>query len=107
MQRAVVVAPPRRCQPDESVAVHGQHRHATDHVLQLSVGAAPVQPFAYHLREGEPMAGGIGDGGADQLKLLLAEGSYTTTLPFVKRDLIVTFRDRKVILCRECQYALD
>ena len=74
VQRAVVVGPARRRQPDEPVAVHAQHRHPTAHVLQLAVGASPVQPFAHQPREGEPMAGGVlGDERADQLHLPFAE----------------------------------
>ena len=74
VQGAVGVAPARRRQRDEAVAVHAQHRHPAAHVLQLSVGTPPVEPFAHHLREGEPMAAGVvGDDGADQLQFLLAE----------------------------------
>ena len=74
VQSAVVVAPARRRQLDEPVAMHAQHRDPTAHVLQLSVGTPPVKPFAHHLREGEPMAAGVlGDDGADQLHLLFAE----------------------------------
>src|SRR5271165_5351253 len=39
----------RQC--EEGVGLHAQQRHPRTHVLQLPVGAAPVEPFAHGLRE--------------------------------------------------------
>ena len=46
----------------------------TDGTAVAGADYTAVEPFAHHLREGEPMAAGVlGDDGADQLQFLLAE----------------------------------